>query len=565
MVFISDVIFSEVLKKYLELWDLNNKHNLCLRKYGKELANELKDKANTTINIGDVCLKWIITRKSLNGLNKKLKGTRCTRKGAYLWHAHKLRLECAATRITTEILGKDPNRKDEGPTTSAEAARREKKQRLKPAAHENESQEVQRADNLVDVDGQGENSRSIEAAEGQEVKILINIAALREVVGRYTSTQEEDILYGCAYDDTKEVRITEEYRTVLFFGIRSLLTSFDVLIIATAITRSNGAPNELDRCLSIAEETGLEVKAVVCDRSKPNPQTLPKFANGKYQRKRADGTIYAIQHLFDYIHLLYGIHDKMTNSNQYDLTSITKANAGKTGTSNYLKRRGAYLINTSAGSFKELMQLLTPATVANLDAAVKRRIIHERKEIRTYEATAALTELCAIMHRGKISSAEMKEQKAFLAEVKTHLKANFQTAEVTNPTLNTIDNFMEVMDGLLEAYPGITIHAYRVSQDLLENFFCKMAPGRKKKTRQVEDVIKLGTRVMKRQLEFWGGRSRTVGDYDLIEKLDYTTPAQAEDEFLLYGLNGVPFKVAAKRLTVNEKEYFRLLTGCGIA
>ncbi|XP_037896174.1 uncharacterized protein LOC119641517 isoform X2 [Glossina fuscipes] len=143
--------------------------------------------------------------------------------------------------------------------------------------------------------------------------------------------------------------------------------------------------------------------------------------------------------------------------------------------------------------------------------------------------------------------------------------ANFETYQVTEPALNTINNFIIIMNDLLEAYPGITIHAYRVSQDLLQKFFCKMAPGRRKRTRPVEDVMKLGTRLMKQQLEFWGGGSRTDKDYELIKNLNYKTPAQAEDEFLHYDLNGVPYKVAAKRLTLNEAEYFRLLTGYGIA
>ncbi|KAL9921791.1 uncharacterized protein ACN427_002659 isoform 1-T4 [Glossina fuscipes fuscipes] len=92
-----------------------------------------------------------------------------------------------------------------------------------------------------------------------------------------------------------------------------------------------------------------------------------------------------------------------------------------------------------------------------------------------------------------------------------------------------------------------------------------MAPGRRTKTRHVENIMKLSTRLMKQQLEFWGGESSSDDDYHLIEKLDYATPAQAEDEFMPYDLNGVPFKVAAKHLTVNEAEYFRLLTGYGIA
>uniref|UniRef100_A0A1B0C064 Uncharacterized protein n=1 Tax=Glossina palpalis gambiensis TaxID=67801 RepID=A0A1B0C064_9MUSC len=108
----------------------------------------------------------------------------------------------------------------------------------------------------------------------------------------------------------------------------------------------------------------------------------------------------------------------MTRNKELFNTSVfTKAHAGKLSTSNHLKRRGACLINTAASSLKEYMQLLTPATVANLDAAAKPKIIHGTKEMRTYEAIAALTKLCKVMHSGKISSAEWEEQKAVLVEV----------------------------------------------------------------------------------------------------------------------------------------------------
>uniref|UniRef100_A0A1B0C2A5 Transposable element P transposase-like RNase H domain-containing protein n=1 Tax=Glossina palpalis gambiensis TaxID=67801 RepID=A0A1B0C2A5_9MUSC len=260
----------------------------------------------------------------------------------------------------------------------------------------------------MDIEAQREKSSSIEPAEDQEVQgaqIIIIIEALREVVDKviqvhfdeaYTNektrySRTEHMLYGCGYDNTKEIRKTVENRTVLFFGIRSLLTIFNVLISATAITSYNGAPDELARCLSIAEETGLEVKAVVCGRSKANLQTLANFVNGKYQRKRADGTMY----------------------------------------------------------------LVTLATVANLDVAVKRKTIRETKEMRTYEAIAALTKLSTIINTGKISSDKWEDQKAVLAEVKTYLKDNLQASEVADATWHTIDNFMEVMDGLLEAFVSL--------------------------------------------------------------------------------------------------------------
>uniref|UniRef100_A0A1B0B0U9 Uncharacterized protein n=1 Tax=Glossina palpalis gambiensis TaxID=67801 RepID=A0A1B0B0U9_9MUSC len=228
---------------------------------------------------------------------------------------------------------------------------------------------------------------------------------------RYSCT--EDIMYGCGYNNTKKIT-TEEYRSVLFFGIRSLLTTSNVLVSAAPITSYNGAPGELDWFKY--QEAGLEVKAVVCDRNNANVHTLIKFENGRYQRKRADGTVYTIHHLFDYIHLAYGFFDQMIRSNLFDTSVVTKAHAEKICTSNHLKRRGACLKNTSASSLKECMQLFTPATVANLDVAVQSRVLHTEEDMRTPEAFAGLTKLCKVMRKGKISSAQGEGQKAMLTE-----------------------------------------------------------------------------------------------------------------------------------------------------
>ncbi|KAL9930445.1 uncharacterized protein ACN427_014906 isoform 1-T2 [Glossina fuscipes fuscipes] len=668
---ISDVLFSQALRKYPQFWGLNNKY-VNWQKDGKLLADELTVTTNTTITVENVCLKYKRIRESLMRLNKNPKGRRRTRLVAYLWYAIELGLQHAANRISNDILEykvepseisepimmiepeisepidmidniseneteqinkrtnvqtnvqmdvqtdeqmniqteertdqdtqrstlavRSPNRRrynirnrspiyDEGPSTSAEAARREKMRRLAPAADQNEGQDVQEADNTANVETQTVNSEIVEPAADRELKFTVDIEALREVVGRlsphdkvvqlhfdevYTNGKmryfrTEDILYGCGYNNCGKITTTEEYRTVLFFAVRSLLTSFNILISATPITNYNGAPDELDRCLGIVEEAGLDVKAVVCDRSNPNLHTLGKFRNGTYKRKRADGTIYIIYYLTDYVHLICSIYWLMTNSKLFDTSVITRAHARKLSTSNHLKRRGACLINTSGQNVKNCMQLFTPATVANLNVAVRRKIIHKEQDLRTCKVIASLTEFCEVIHTGEICSAQWEGQKAVLTKVKTCINANFETEKTTKSTLQTIDKFMEIMDGLLEAYPGITIHAYRVSQDLLERFFCKMAPSRRTKTRHVENIMKLGTRLMKQQLEFWGDGSTIDDDYELIEKLDYTTPAQAEDEFMPYDLNGVPFKVTANRLTVNEAEYFRLLTGYGIA
>uniref|UniRef100_A0A1B0AM34 Uncharacterized protein n=1 Tax=Glossina palpalis gambiensis TaxID=67801 RepID=A0A1B0AM34_9MUSC len=130
-------------------------------------------------------------------------------------------------------------------------------------------------------------------------------------------------------------------------------------------------------------------------------------------------------HLVDYIHLMHSIYYIMArNKELFDTSIVTRAHAGKLSTSNYLKRRGACLINTAAASLKECMQLLTPATVADLDVAVQRKIIYKEKDLRTYEVIAALTALCEVMHTGEISSAQWEGQKAVLAKRSTkHLIA----------------------------------------------------------------------------------------------------------------------------------------------
>ncbi|KAL9892977.1 uncharacterized protein ACN2A1_008284 isoform 1-T1 [Glossina fuscipes fuscipes] len=221
---------------------------------------------------------------------------------------------------------------DEGPSTSAEAARSEKTRRLAPAADQNGSgHKMQETDDAANVGAQTENSEIVQRAE---LKFTVDIEALREVVGRlsphdkvvqlhfdevYTSgkmrySRTEDVLYGCGYNNSGKITTTEEYHTVLFFAVRSLLTSFNILISATAITAYNGVPHELDRCLGIVEEAGLEVKAVVCDRSSANLHTLGKFRNATYKRKRADGTIYTIYYLSDYVHLICSIYWLMSNN-----------------------------------------------------------------------------------------------------------------------------------------------------------------------------------------------------------------------------------------------------------
>uniref|UniRef100_A0A1B0AUN9 Transposable element P transposase-like RNase H domain-containing protein n=1 Tax=Glossina palpalis gambiensis TaxID=67801 RepID=A0A1B0AUN9_9MUSC len=486
---ISDVLFSQALRKYPQFWGLNNKY-VNWQKDGKILADELTVTTNTTITVENVCLKYKRIRESLMRLNKNPKGRRRTRLVAYLWYAIELGLQHAANRISNDILEykrstlavRSPNRRrynirncspiyDEGPSTSAEAVRREKMRRLAPAADQNEGQDVQEADNTANVETQTVNSEIVEPAADRELKFTVDIEALREVVGRlsphdkvvqlhfdevYTNGKmryfrTEDILYGCGYNNCGKITRTEEYRTVLFFAVRSLLTSFNILISATPITNYNGAPDELDRCLGIVEEAGLDVKAVVCDRSNPNLHTLGKFRNGTYKRKRADGTIYIIYYLTDYVHLICSIYWLMTNSTLFDTSVVTRAHARKLSTSNHLKRRGACLINTSGQNVKNCMQLFTPATVANLNVAVRRKIIHKEQDLRTCKVIASLTEFCEVIHTGEICSAQWEGQKAVLTKehdkilANKHLEAEFPRLDVLNVFLEALGIYLGIM------------------------------------------------------------------------------------------------------------------------
>uniref|UniRef100_A0A1B0C2L1 Uncharacterized protein n=1 Tax=Glossina palpalis gambiensis TaxID=67801 RepID=A0A1B0C2L1_9MUSC len=240
---------------------------------------------------------------------------------------------------------------DEGPSTSAEAARREKMRRLAPAADQNGSgQEVQEADNTANVEAQTQNS-----AAG----VIVRLSPYDKVVqlhfdeaytnGKMRYSRTEDVLYGCGNNNIKKL---QQRKSTTHYSSSLLLTCFSILISAIAITAYHGAPDELDRCLGIVEEAGLEVKAVVCDRSNANLHTMIKFNNGTYKRKRADGTVYTIYHLVDYIHAMHSFHCLMARSKRFDTSVVTRAHARKLSTSNHLKRRGACVINTTGSTLK---------------------------------------------------------------------------------------------------------------------------------------------------------------------------------------------------------------------
>uniref|UniRef100_A0A1A9V4C5 MOFRL-associated domain-containing protein n=1 Tax=Glossina austeni TaxID=7395 RepID=A0A1A9V4C5_GLOAU len=69
-------------------------------------------------------------------------------------------------------------------------------------------------------------------------------------------------------------------------------------------SKSRGKATFLDENIELAEQIGLHVKAVVCDRATDKEKTLEKFSNnGVYMKNREDGSVYKIRLMYDYIHL----------------------------------------------------------------------------------------------------------------------------------------------------------------------------------------------------------------------------------------------------------------------
>ncbi|KAL9895755.1 uncharacterized protein ACN2A1_006398 isoform 1-T3 [Glossina fuscipes fuscipes] len=453
---------------------------------------------------------------------------------------------------------------DEKATTSAAAARGRKDRRFEPAVTPDESQEVEEAQRVVP---------DIEALRGVVRKLtphdkIVQLHFNEVYTGlRSAYTRSEDKLYGRGYILNQELAETKEYRTVLVFGVRSILTAFNMLLSAYPIIRHKGNPELLEENLRIAEEIGLEVKAVVCDRSGQNRKAIRIFASGEFKRQRADGSKYIVVHMYDYIHILEAFRQKaITLNRRYDAAIVTKVAAQNTPVWGHWETRGASLLITSPRNLVETVQFFTPAMPAMLEIAIQRGIIGSAIEVRTYELFAAMTKFNKIFHSGKINSTNWQAQRAVLEEVREHLSSALEADLLAGETVQTMNRFIKLMDGLLEAYPGITIQSYRVSQDLLERFFCKVAPNKRNLTRPATQIMKLINRLIKLQIQFWGSGQSTTNDYHLIELMDYTMEDQAEEEFLPFGLDGVIFDdVVTGQVTRKEEGYIWLLTGYGIA
>uniref|UniRef100_A0A1A9UD66 Transposable element P transposase-like RNase H domain-containing protein n=1 Tax=Glossina austeni TaxID=7395 RepID=A0A1A9UD66_GLOAU len=132
------------------------------------------------------------------------------------------------------------------------------------------------------------NQRPLQAEQIHQEDFVVEVEVLREVVnkltpqdkivqlsfdevhtnGQTTYSRAKNVLYGCGYrlvSGSKAKFVSQPYRTILVFGVRSILTAFNVLLYAS-ITQPKGNPQLLLKVIKIAENVGLDVKAVVCDR-----------------------------------------------------------------------------------------------------------------------------------------------------------------------------------------------------------------------------------------------------------------------------------------------------------
>lgn len=108
---------------------------------------------------------------------------------------------------------------------------------------------------------------------------------------------------------------TEEYRTVLVF---------EVLLSSRPITRYYADKDLLDSNINMAEEIGLHVKGVLCDRKSQNCATLQKFINGIYTKRRPDRSVYKIVLMYDYVHILESHYKKLKRNPRHFYHSAVK-------------------------------------------------------------------------------------------------------------------------------------------------------------------------------------------------------------------------------------------------
>uniref|UniRef100_A0A1A9ZV24 Uncharacterized protein n=1 Tax=Glossina pallidipes TaxID=7398 RepID=A0A1A9ZV24_GLOPL len=242
MTYIPNETFADALQMYPDFWELGGRY-VRWEVSGTELAYVLSQTTNSRITLDDVKIKWGKIRSSLKRLNTA-EGTSYKKLRPYMWWAQKLNLTRAVEKMSIKMARKRPSRtprvvpeelkgvpprevidinedfsrfaeKDEGPSTSSAPAQGER------------------------------NQRPLQAEQIPQEDFVVGVEALREVVNKLTPqdkivlltfdgvftngeakySRAKDVLYICGYRLSKRSKtkfVSEPYRTILVFGVRSI-------------------------------------------------------------------------------------------------------------------------------------------------------------------------------------------------------------------------------------------------------------------------------------------------------------------------------------------------------
>uniref|UniRef100_A0A1A9V388 Transposable element P transposase-like RNase H domain-containing protein n=1 Tax=Glossina austeni TaxID=7395 RepID=A0A1A9V388_GLOAU len=372
----------------------------------------------------------------------------------------------------------------------------------------------------------------------------------------------EDRLYGCGYDNNGRAA---PFATVLIFWVRSIFTQFNMLLSThNFVQNCGGAQDLLEDRINLVEMIGLDLKAVICDRSGTNRISLRGFRNDIYMKRKKGECPYKVRRIFDYAHLVDTHYQKIRKDPIYDIHLICKLKEQRKESSNFWVRRGAVPSVVKSTNFTDNFAFFSKATSAYLRAAIKAQRVRNQTARRTCHYIEAVTKLANVFHRNELNVSNWQENKETLRSAQEFFQQEFEMQLIGLETVATITQFSALINELLQTYPNVPIKGYRASQDFIEIFVCNMAPNYRKRTRSAWDVEQLSRRLIRMHGDLY--RNRTIDDdYQLTELLDYRVKKPAKEALPPFGLHGEGFEDIQEIQTPQQaEEYLRLLTGYGV-
>uniref|UniRef100_A0A1B0BEC7 Uncharacterized protein n=1 Tax=Glossina palpalis gambiensis TaxID=67801 RepID=A0A1B0BEC7_9MUSC len=337
MVKISDRVFSQVCKEYSTLWT-NNRGSTSCTVLCKKLADRLTEEIRDLVTTQDVVRKVYAVRYNLRRLHRK-RGVK-TRITDYKWLTPGVGLAWALKTLTRTIRDREQREEvveqvqavqmtdDESrapcasrlankylvspdlfagdkdssyQSTSAYASLRNQLKRV-----EAENDELKRRLATFErVQAEIEDlKRRLARSEGREVQpeannVVLDVQTLRDAVNKLSPLQKivqlhfneaftngkvvysraDDSLSCCGYADEQK-KYTAVYNTVMVFPVRSLPTSFNIVLSYHPQTKSNVTSKDVMDNLKLAKELGFNVLAVVRDRNLLYKKALKELPAG---------------------------------------------------------------------------------------------------------------------------------------------------------------------------------------------------------------------------------------------------------------------------------------------